>query len=828
MSSFIHDLRFALRGLIRRPGFTAIAVMTLTLGVGVNTAVFSVVRAVVLRPLPFEDPDELVRISGRDTQTGEIGNLSPADFMDFEVQSRQFQRLGANGWIGPATISNGATAQRVGGVQVTEGFFPSLGTRPALGRLFAPEDDLPGANPVAILSDGLWRSMFGADPSIVGKTVFVNAVATTVIGVLPSDYRHIEERTDRQAELFTPFRFDRVDPNRGGHFIRAVGRLASGIQLEEARAELTTVAARLQEVYPESNTNQGVDLQPLHGAVVGDAENVLFILLGAAGLVLLVACANLGTLLLAVGASRERELAVRSTLGAGRRRLVRQLLTECLLLGLVGGAGGLLAASSVTGLLTRLSAAGIPRAADVTIDPLVLTFGAILALLASLAFGVLPALSLSSGDVQSALAKGGRQGVASVGGRTRDLLIAAEVALSFVLVAGAGLLVGTLLNLRSVPTGFDATQAITMEVAPPTARYPEGTQTPFQEELEARARTIPGVVAVGAINILPLNNNYDGRGIYVDGRPLPPPGENPSAQARTVTAGYFEVMGIPLLRGRSFDSRDGSGSPLVAVVSESLADALWPGEDPIGQRFTYNSGIPEEELRIACPELEFPYQCIGGPGSREVIGVVGDVKHLDLREADAIPMFYTPNGQTPSYHAMNFVLRTEGDPTAIVASLRSELAAIDPEVPLSQVRALDDLLTTAVAQPTVRAGLVGMFALLAVVLAWIGVYGVVGYLVTRRKQEIGIRLALGAPSFELLGMLARDGLRPVGIGILVGLPAALLLSRVLQSVLFGVSHLHPAAYLIACLVLASAGFLATLVPARRALLFDPASALSGD
>jgi predicted permease len=711
-------------------------------------------------------------------------------------------------------------------VQVTEGFLPTLAVNPALGRLFAPEEDLPGASPVAILSDGLWRSMFGADPSIVGQTIFVNATATTVVGVLPAEFRHIEERTDRRAEIFTPYRFERIDANRGGHFIRAVGRLAPESTVEEARSELSTIATRLEREYPESNTGQGVHLQPLHAAVVGDAGNTLLILLGAAGLVLLVACANLGTLLLAVGASRERELAVRSTLGAGRRRLVRQLLTECLVLGLIGGAGGLLAASATTGLLTRLSAAGIPRAGDITLDPLVLTFGALVAIVASLVFGMLPALSLSSGDVQSALAKGGRQGVGVVGRRSREVLIAAEVALSVVLVAGAGLLVGTLLNLRNVSTGFEPTQAITMEVAPPTARYPEGTQTPLQQELEARARAIPGIISIGGVNILPLTDNYDSRGIYVDGRPLPSPGENPSPQARTVTPGYFDAMGIPLVRGRLFDSRDQSGSSLVAVVSQSLADQLWPGEDPIGHRFTYNSGIPDEALSAACPDLEFTYQCIGGPGSREVVGVVGDVKHLDLREADPIAMFYTPNSQTPSYHAMIFVVRTRTEPTAIVASMRAALAEIDPEVPLAQVRTLDDVLSFAVAQPTVRAGLIGMFAVLAVALAWIGVYGVVGYLVTRRRQEIGIRMALGAPAARLLGMLARDGIRPVAIGILVGLPAALVLSRVLESLLFGVSHLHPGVYLIAAFALAAAGLLATLLPVRRALRLDPAIALS--
>lgn len=834
MSAFLRDLRFALRGLARRPGFTVIALLTLILGVGVNTAVFSVVRAVVLKPLPFSEPDELVRVTGLNTASGVTSNISPGDFLDFQREARTFSRMGAHGWIGPATVSDGeGRAERLGRVEVTEGFFPALGVEPALGRLFTPEEDARGATPTAILSDGLWRTMFGGDPSIVGRSILVNFEPTVVVGVLPAGFRHLEERTDRGAEIFTSsvgFRFS-IDPNnpasRGGRNIRAVGRLAPGSTIEQARSELTAIAERIEEEYPVGNANQRVYLAPLHEDVVGDAGQTLLILLGASGFVLLIACANLGNLLLAVGAGRERELAVRAALGAGRRRIVRQLLTECLVLGVAGGLGGALVAFASTGLLTHLSAAGIPRAADIRVDFIVLAFAAMTALVASVVFGLVPALSLSSGDVQGALTRGGRQGVGTVGRRSRDLLIAAEVALSVVLVAGAGLLVGTLLNLQGISTGFEPGRVISMEIAPPTARYPEGSQTAFQQAFEERASALPGVQAVGAVNILPLTDNYDSRGIFIEGRERPLPGRNPSAQARTVTPGYFEAMGMPLVRGRLFDARDREGSPLVIVISQSFAERFWPGEDPIGQRITYNSGIPALELRAACPELGDQYgQCIGGPGSREIIGVVGDVKHLDLREADPIPMFYTPNSQAPSYHTMTFVVRAQEDPTVLVGSLRAALAGIDPEVPLSQVQTLEDVLSQAVAQPKVRAGLIGMFAALAVLLAWVGVYGVVGYLVTRRTQEIGIRIALGAPAGQLLRMLARDGLRPVVIGIAAGIPVALAVTRVLQGMLFEVTHLHPAAYLFACGALVAAGLVATLVPARRALAVNPAIALS--
>lgn len=831
MSSFLQDLRFALRGLARRPGFTAVALLILVLGIGVNTAVFSVVRAVVLRPLPFHQPDGLVRVAGLDIAAAEVGNLSPADFMDLERESRTLARMGAHGWIGPATLSDGlGQVERLGRVQVTEGFFPTLGVRPALGRVFMQEEDTPGASPVAILSDGLWRTMFGADPSIVGRSILLNDVPTTVIGVLPVSFRHFEERTDRDAVLFTPYRFETVNPNRGGHFIRAVGRLAEGSTLDQARAELATIAARLEQQYPQSNTDQGVHVESLHEAVVGDVGRTLAILLGAAVLVLLIACANLGNLLLAVGVSREGELAVRAALGAGRRRLVRQLLTECLVLGLLGGVGGALAAVASTGVLTHLSHAGIPRAGDIRVDLMVFAFSVVAAIAAAGAFGLIPALTLSAGDVRGGLSKGGRHGAGPVGRRYREALIVAEVALSVVLVAGAGLLVGTLLRLKGVPPGFEPSGVITMEVSPPTARYPEGSQTPLQLAFAERVQAMPGVQAVGAVNILPLNANYDSRGITVVGRPVPPPAEVPSPQARTVTPGYFEAMGIPLLQGRLIDSRDQADAPLVMVISQALAEQLWPGEDPIGRYISYGSGISEEALRAACPDLgDLYFQCNtpDGPAARQVVGVVGDVKHLDLREAEPVPMFYTPNAQTPSYHAMTFVVRARRvDPTTLVGSLRAALAELDPELPLAQLRTLDDVLSEAVAQTRMRAGLIGTFAALALVLASVGVYGVVGYLVNRRTREIGIRMALGAPPGRLLAMLARDGLRPVVIGIGIGLPLALALSRVLEGILFGVTHLHPVAYLIASAALGAAGLAATVLPARRALGVSPATTLS--
>ncbi|MQA91355.1 MAG: FtsX-like permease family protein [Gemmatimonas sp.] len=828
MATLLQDVRFALRGLIRRPGFTTIAVLTLALGIGANTAIFSVVRAVILRPLPFEEPNRLVRIQGTNLGTGERTNLSPADFFDLQRDSRTLTRMGAHGWIGPATVSDGAgRAERLGRVDVTEGFFATLGVRPAIGRLFTVEEDLPGADPAVVLSDGLWRRMFGNDPDIVGRTILLNAVPTTVVGILPAEFRHVEERTDRRAELFTPYRFDQADLNRGGHFIRAVGRLAPGTTVEQARSELATIAARLERDYPEDNTKRGAFVGSLHEDVVGESSVTLLVLLGAAAFVLLIACANLGNLLLAIGASRERELAVRAALGAGRGRLVRQLLTECLVLGLLGGLAGLMVAMMSTGVLQQLSSAGIPRASDIAVDMPVLAFATAIALVAAVAFGMIPALTLAGHKPAETIGRSGRSGASAVGSRSRFALITAEVALSVVLLVGAGLLIGTLLNLRGVSTGFEPSRAVGVEIAPPLARYPEGTQIPFHDAIAEGALAIPGVIGAGAINILPLTSNYDGRGFLIDDRPIPNAGEGPSAQARSVTEGYFEAMEIPLLRGRSFDRRDDTDAPLVVVISQSMAERYWPQEDPIGKRITFSAGVPDEEILEVCPQID-PFLCVGGPASREIIGIVGDVKHLDLREPEAVPMFYTPNHQPPSYHAMTWIVRTEGEPTSTIAAMRSMLAGLDPEVPLPQVQSLESVLSRSVAVPAVRAGVVGMFAGLAALLAWLGVYGVVGYLVSRRTHEIGVRLALGAPANRVLRMLAGDGLRPVLLGVAVGLPIALALSRFLEGMLFGVTHLHLGAYAIACGTLAAIGLVATLVPARRALRLNPAIALERD
>ncbi len=812
----IQDIRYAFRSLAKRPGFAAIAIVTLSLGIGATTAIFSAVQAVLLRPLEYPSADRLVKINGLDEAEGEVSNLSPADFLDFQRDAASFERMGANGFVGLSTITGGqGEPDRVGAVQVTEGFFPTLQVQPALGRTFLREEDAPGAPRVAIISDGFWRRRYGADPAIVGQSILVNAVPTTVVGVLPATYRHLEINPERRADIFTLFRFDTAQASRGGHFIRGVARLKDDANLAGGRAELEGIAARLEQQYPADNTGQGVVIRPLLESMVGESRPVLLLLSAAVGFVLLVACANVANLLLARGSERLRELALRAAIGADRNRLVRQLLTESVILSLLGALGGLLVALGATRVLTVLAAAGMPRADQIRLDPPAMLFAIGAALLTSLVFGLLPAIQLSRIDLNESLKEGGRQQGAALGRAPRELLIVGEVALSIMLLVGAGLLIRSLWELQGVNPGFATQQLLTMEVALPTARYEEGEQMPFYQRLEERLRALAGVTGVGAVNILPLSDSYDSRGVQVEDHPRPE-GQGLSPQARSVTPGYFNAMGIPVVRGRGFEPQDVDGRPLVVLVSESMAKKYWPGEtNVVGKRLTFNSGIPRDQQ-----------QNVGGAGSRVVVGVVGDVKHLGLDEED-VPMFYTPHTQQPSYHTMRVVVRTGGDPAVMTRQVRTELTQMDSQVPLSQVRTMSNALDATVAEPRMRATLLGLFAGLALVLAAIGVYGVVAYLVGQRTQEIGVRRALGAKARDVMAMLLREAMRPVGVGMAVGVIGAFAMTRALSAMLFGVTTTDVWSYVVACVALGAAALAASIIPARRALAVDPIAAVRG-
>src|SRR5688572_5656661 len=606
---WISDLRYALRLLSSRMGFTAAAVLTLALGLGANTAMFSVIRAVLLRPLPYAQPEELVRITGFDRSTNDTANLSPADFLDFARESTTFARLGAHGYIGFLTLADGrGQPERLGGVSVTHGFFATLGARFTLGRAFTEDEDRPGGPRAIVLTHAFWQRRYGGDPTIIGRTVRINAMPTTVVGVLDETFRHVESNPERSADMFVPYQFDTVAPNRGGHFIRAVGRLRSGIAVDSGRAELTAIADRLERDYPRDNTNRSVSVQPLQEAIVANSRPALLMLGAAVAFVLLVACANLANLLLAQGASRRGEMAVRIALGASRWRLVRQLLIESVMLSTAGAVAGLGLAWFSMQWLTQLGAAGVPGASDIRLDSRVLLFTTIAAVVTGLVVGLLPAVQLSRNGVHGAVRESGRGSARGALQRpVRELLIASQMALALVLLTGAGLMLRSLWHLQQVDTGFATDHVLTFETALPTATYPEGDQIPFYERFYDRIRALPGVASVGAINILPLSANYDSRGVQIEAAPAPP-GQGASIQARSISPEYFSAMGIPLLEGRTFSTRDRENTPLVVLVSASMARQYWPGRSALGQRITFNSGIPQE--------LQ---QDLGGPGSREIV-----------------------------------------------------------------------------------------------------------------------------------------------------------------------------------------------------------------
>ena len=812
----MHGLRIALRRIIAQPGFAAVAIGTLALGIGANAAIFSVVRAVLLAPLPYARPEALVRVMGFDEDDGLVGNLSPADYLDFARDSRAFARLGAYGFVGAATVSGlDADTERVGAVRVTESFLSTLGVQPALGRSFTADDDRPGAPRVVLISDGFWRRRFGAAPDIVGRGVRVNAEPHTVIGVLPASYRHLEDDPDRSADVFLPFGFDTANANRGGHFIRAVGRLAGGASLDQARAELEAVAVRLQQEYRRSNHGQTVRLTPLLDSMVAGVRRSLVVLAVAVGLVLLIACANLANLLLAAGAGRQREFAVRTAMGAERRQLVGQLLMESFFLSAIGALAGLGLAAWGTRAASLLAAAAIPRTADVRIDGVVLAFVALTAVVTALLFGLAPALHLSQATLHATLKEGGRTPSTSLPRRAREGFIAAQVALAVMLLVGAALVMRSLWKLQDVPCGFSPTQVTAMDGSLPTASYPEGDQIPFYKRLQESVAALPGVAHVGAINILPLSGGYDSRGIQVEDHPQPE-GQGQAPQDRSVTPGYFAAMGVPLVRGRLFDTRDAVNGPLAVDISEAMARQYWPGEDPLGRRITFNSGIPQETQQV-----------VGGAGSREVIGIVGDVRHLGLDERPE-PMFYTPHTQQPSYHTMTLVVRTAADVPGLATGVRAELREMDGGVPLFQVRTVDQVLSRVVAQPRLRAWLLALFAGLAAVQAALGVYGVVSYVVQQRMHEIGVRMALGANARDVVTLLLGQGMRPVLAGVALGLAGAWGTSRALGALLYGITPGDVASYAAAAGGLTRAALAATLIPARRAMGVDPAIALRGD
>jgi len=804
MESLWQDLRYGTRMLLKQPGFTLIAIITLALGIGANTAIFSVVNAVLLRPLAFKEPDRLVAVWERNLKKpdGEKSFVGGANFSDWKRQSQSFDALAAYmNWN--YNLTGDGEPQRLRAIVATGDLFRALGVEPALGRTFAPDDDQDGRDNVVVLSHAFWQSRFGANREIVGQTVTLNNGKHTVIGVMPAWF----EFPDARTEIWRPMAMSAEQAqNRQGKWLRVIGRLKAGVSPEQASAEMNAIAGRLERQYPEANGGWGASLLPLHEEVAGKVRRLMWILLGAVGFVLLIACANVANLLLARAASRQKEMAVRSALGANRVRLLSQFLIESLLLAALGGAAGLLLARWCSEALIALSPGGIPRLSESALDARVLGFTLLLALLATLLCGLIPAWQASKPDLDETLKEGGRGATGHAGRRWRSALVVAEVAAGVVLLVGAGLMVRSFLKLQQVNAGFDPRNLLTMQIMLPAGKYARNEQQIafFQQTLE-KIKTLPGVQSAGAVQDLPLRLNATSFPVTIPGRPAVAENERPMAVHRTVSDDYPRTMGIPLLRGRAFTPRDDLNAPPVVIINQTMARRLWPDEDPVGK-----------QLRFGAPE-DPPYT---------IVGVAGDIKHMGLAGEEGA-VIYQPHAQKRFawLRWMAIVVRTDAEALSLAAAIRRRVQEVDRDQPVYEVATMEELLAKSVAEPRFTTLLVGGFALLALGLAALGIYGVVSFAVVQRTHEIGIRVALGAQVRDVLALVIRQGMTLALLGVALGLAGAFALTRLIESLLFGVTTTDPLTFIGVSALLPIVALAACWIPARRAAKVDPLVAL---
>jgi putative ABC transport system permease protein len=811
MDDLRRDLALGLRQLRRQPAFAAAAALTMALGIGANAAVFSLVRAVLLRPLPFAEPERLVTLHS----TGPDRTRQPfslPDFLDLREQNRTL--LGLAGYGAWGANLTGGEAERLAGLWATPGLLRLLGVEPVLGRAPLPEEERAGGTRVVVLTHGLWQRRFGGDEAVLGTSVPLNGEPYTIVGVLPPGF----VLPGREAELLVPLVVE-TDPRRElrrAGFLRVVARLGPGVGREQAQSELTAIAQRLQAAYPDSNaTRTGVDVFAVHEEIVGNVRLMLAVVQGAVGLVLLVACANLASLLLARAASRQREMAVRVALGAGRGRLVRQLLTEGLLLSAIGGVLGLLLAQAAIQAFLALGPTDLPRAKGIRLDGGVVAFTAALTLLAGIGFSLVPAVQAARPDPQESLAAGGRGSAGqAMRTRARRALVLSEVALALVLLAGAGLLVKSFRRLQAVDPGYRTGQLLTLRLSLPKARYERRESlAQFHDRLAPRLQGLPGVRATAAASVAPLTPWRATINFTVEGQAPPAPENVPLANYRAVDEHYFAAMEIPVLRGRAFTAADTATTVPIALVNRTLAERYWPGADPVGERLT----IDDQPARR----------------SVEVVGVVGDVKHYALDDAPSLDV-YVPYVQAPQSVAVwlanstSWVLRTEVDPRVLAPAVRREVGSVDPEVAATAIQSMDDALRGTVAPRRFNVLLLEAFALGALLLAGSGIYAVTAYLAAQRTRELGIRLALGARRGQILALVLVQGMVPVAGGLALGLAGALALARLVEGLLYGVPARDPATFTVAPLLLAAAAALACALPALRAARLDPVRALRVD
>jgi predicted permease len=818
MQRLTQDVRLALRSLRRHPGFTAVAVLTLALGIGGNTAIFSVVDAVLLRPLAYHQPDRLVTVlhaTGRadaarpGLRDGSLP-VAPANFLVWRAQARSFERLAAaQAWR--ATLTGTDRPEELKAVKVTADLLPLLGIAPALGRAFLPTEDRPGGGRPVVLSHGLWQRRFGGSRDVIGRTVRLNGEDHQVVGVMPPGFQ-FPPFWWTNAELVAPLDLTGKETDWDGSSLRVFGRLRPGITRSQAQAEMNTIWGPLARAHPAASGGLTVAVDSLQRKVVGGVRRGLLVLLAGVGFVLLIACANLANLLLARWSSRQQELAVRASLGATRGRLARQLLTESLVLALAGGLLGLALAALGLDLLLALAPADLPRLETVRLDGRVFAFTLTLSLVTGLLFGLAPAWRLSQLDLQGALKRGGRttSGGGPGAGGLRGLLVVTEVALALVLLVGAGLMIRSFGRLRAVDAGFNPHHLLSLIVPLDTRRYPDarGRATLFRALID-RVAALPGVQSAGAINHLPLAGDVWGKEVDIVGAPRPPPGAGLNAVWRLIDPGYLATMQLDVTRGRGFTAQDGPGTPPVVIINEAFRRRVWPAEDPLGKLIRVSDGD-------------------GGPAARQVVGVVADARQQDWTTPPR-PEVYLPYFQSPNARYLTLVVRASTPPgPPLITAIDRELRALDPELPLSQVTTLDRVVAGATGQPRFNLLLLNVFAAMAMILAALGIYGVMAYAVSRRTQELGIRLALGAQPAALRRLVVRQGMALAVAGLALGLGAALLAAPVMDGLLFQVSATDPSTFLTLPLLLAAVALLACWLPARHATRISPMTALRSD
>ncbi|HYJ88118.1 MAG TPA: ABC transporter permease [Pyrinomonadaceae bacterium] len=798
MEALFKDIRYGIRSLLQRPGFTAIAVITLALGIGANTTLFSFVNGVLLRPLPYKDADRLVVLDETAPKQGiESFAVSYPNFVDWRQQNQVFEDIGIY-QEGNHTLVGAGDPEQIPGARVSQGLFELLGVTPIRGRTFTAEEDRPETNNVVILSHGLWQRRYASSENVVGQTLSLNGRTSTVIGVMPPGFKFPEI-----AELWVPMGLTEKLFTRTDHGLDSIARLKPNVTLEHAQAEMNVIARRIEEQNPVTNEGLGVNVFRLRDRLVGDYRQALLILLGVVVFVLLIACANVANLLLARSSSRRQELALRAALGASRSRIIRQLLTESALLTFLGAVLGVLLAVWGKNLLLAAIPGEMPFWMKFDLDLRVLGFTFVLSLLTGLVFGIAPALQASKNDLNEALKEGGRN-AGGAHNRLRSSLVVAEVALSMMLLVGAGLMIRSFTKLGSVNAGIRPENVLTVEVPLPRAKYSEpAKQSAFFKELVTRVRTMPGVSSAAAISGVPLRGGW-GRSLTVEGYPVLSVGQAPMINHSVVTPNYFQTMGIPLREGRDFTEADAEGTTRVTVVDERLARQYWPGVSPLGKR-----------IRFGPPESNEPWHLI--------VGVAGSVRNRRL-DQETVQTIYVPYQQIP-VRGMTLALHTTGDPENLTGSVREAVRALDKDQPITNAMTMETVIARSVWLQRFYAILFGVFAALALVLAAVGIYGVMSYAVTQRTHEIGIRMALGARAGDVLRLVIRNGMLLISIGVVIGLVGALALTRLLATMLFGVTPTDKLTFVAVSAVLIVVALVACYVPARRATKVDPLVAL---